>query len=62
MFRQRQPHEKVTPATSIGGACLDVAAKLDKAIRLRDQRDFVALFHGHLGISVRRSGSGDLRT
>ncbi|MER8752004.1 hypothetical protein NKH57_22485 [Mesorhizobium sp. M1050] len=54
MFRQLQPHAKVIPVTSTGGASLDVAGKLGKVPSdFQDQRDYVALFHEHLGISVR---------
>lgn len=54
MFRQLQPHAKVIPVTSTGGASLNVAAKLGKVPSdFQDQRDYVALFHEHLGISVR---------
>ncbi|MBZ9862307.1 hypothetical protein [Mesorhizobium sp. CA12] len=54
MFRQLQPDAKVIPVTSTGGASLDVAAKLGEVPSdFQDQRDYVALFHDHLGISVR---------
>ncbi|OWV86003.1 hypothetical protein B5K08_24210 [Rhizobium leguminosarum bv. trifolii] len=54
MFRQLQPHAKVIPVTSTGGASLDVAAKLGKVPSdFQDQRDYVALFHEHLDISVK---------
>ncbi|MET3524216.1 hypothetical protein [Mesorhizobium abyssinicae] len=54
MFRQLQPHAKVIPVTSTGGASLNVAAKLGKVPSdFQDQRDYVALFHEHLDISVR---------
>ncbi|MER8412898.1 hypothetical protein [Mesorhizobium sp. M0293] len=54
MFRQLQPHAKVIPVTSTGGASLDVAARLGKVPSdFQDQRDYVALFHEHLDISVR---------
>ncbi|MBD9489937.1 hypothetical protein [Ensifer sp. ENS11] len=54
MFRQFQPHAKVIPVTSSGGASLDVAAKLGEVPSdFQTQRDYVALFHEHLDISVR---------
>lgn len=54
MFRQLQPHAKVIPVTSTGGASLDVAAKLGEVPSdFQDQRDYVALFHEHLDISVK---------
>ncbi|MGN6065376.1 hypothetical protein [Brevundimonas diminuta] len=54
LFRRQQPGAKVVPVISTGGAALDVAA----AARTEDRdlvadRDYVALFHRHLGISVR---------
>lgn len=54
MFRQLQPNAKVVPVTSTGGASLDVAARLGHVpYAFQDQRDYVALFHEHLGISVK---------
>ncbi|RWF17883.1 MAG: hypothetical protein EOS64_22280 [Mesorhizobium sp.] len=54
MFRRLQPRAKVIPVTSTGGASLEVAAKLGEVPPdFRDQRDYVALFHEHLDISVK---------
>ncbi|PND18352.1 hypothetical protein CN934_28350 [Ensifer sp. MMN_5] len=54
MFRQLQPHAKVIPVTSTGGASLDVAAKLGEVPSdFQNERDYVALFHEHLDISVK---------
>lgn len=54
MFTQLQPSAKVIPVTSTGGASLDVAAKLGKVPSdFNDQRDYVALFHEYLDISVK---------
>lgn len=54
MFSKLQPSAKVLPVTSTGGAALDVAAKLSNLPPdFGDQRDYVALFHEHLNISVK---------
>ncbi|MGO7731588.1 hypothetical protein [Rhizobium leguminosarum] len=54
MFSKLQPSAKVLPVTSTGGAALDVAAKLSNLPPdFQDQRDYVALFHEHLNISVK---------
>ncbi|MBY5635203.1 hypothetical protein HFO39_10465 [Rhizobium leguminosarum] len=54
MFSKLQPSAKVLPVTSTGGAALDVAAKLSNLLPdFQDQRDYVALFHEHLNISVK---------
>ncbi len=54
MFSQLQPHAKIIPVTSTGGASLDVAAKLGEVpTDFQNERDYVALFHQHLDISVK---------
>jgi len=54
MFKRLQPLAKVIPVTSTGGASLDVAAKLGELPSdFSAQRDYVALFHEHLDISVK---------
>jgi hypothetical protein len=54
LFRQLQPHATIVPVVSTGGAVLEVAARLRTvAPDLTDELDYVALFHRHLGISVR---------
>ncbi len=54
MFTRLQPLAKVIPVTSTGGASLEVAAKLGELPSdFSEQRDYVALFHKHLDISVK---------
>ena len=54
LFRRLQPGAVVAPVVSTGGATLRVAEQLgDIAQDLREDLDYVALFHRHLGISVR---------
>lgn len=54
LFRRLQPDAAVVPVVSTGGATLDVAARVGPLdADLADDRDYVALFHRHLGISVR---------
>lgn len=54
LFRELQPTAAVIPVVSTGGATLDVASYLGKVHSdFKDQLDYVALFHKHLGISVR---------
>ena len=54
LFRNLQPEAKIVPVISTGGAALQIA----KAARCEDRelaedRDYVALLHRQLGISVR---------
>lgn len=54
LFRHYQPNANVVPVLSTGGATLDVGALAGPlAADLLDNLDYVALFHRHLGISVR---------
>ncbi|MDI7923104.1 SLOG domain-containing protein [Ferirhizobium litorale] len=53
MFKKIQPDAKVIPVTSTGGASLEVAARMgDVSSDFLLERDYVALFHEHLDISV----------
>ncbi len=54
MFRHYQPKANVFPIMSTGGAALELANKLSNlAPDLSLDRDYVALFHRHLDISVK---------
>lgn len=54
LFRRFQPGAKVVPVVSTGGASRVVADRLGGvATDLQDDLDYVAVFHRHLGISVR---------
>src|SRR3546814_19073685 len=54
MFRRLQPEAAVIPVISTGGATLDVGAQVESlAPDLTEDRDYVALFHRHLDVSVR---------
>lgn len=54
LFRQYQPDATILPVVSTGGATLEVADRLGSLSQdLADDRDYVALFHRHLGISVK---------
>ena len=55
LFKQLQPNAAVVPVMSTGGAVrrLNLPAKLDQD--LVDDLDYVALFHRHLGISVKEN-------
>lgn len=54
LFQRLQPKAAVVPVISTGGAVLKVAERLRKVDRdLADDLDYVALFHRHLGVSVR---------
>lgn len=54
LFRRMQPNAAVVPVVSTGGAVLKVAERLGAVAQdLCDDLDYVALFHRHLGISVR---------
>jgi len=56
LMRQLQPNAKVLPVVSTGGAVLDVAGRMGTfPSDLGDDLDFVALFHRHLGISVKEN-------
>jgi len=54
MFRRLQPEAAVIPVISTGGATLEVGAQVGSlAPDLTEDRDYVALFHRHLDVSVR---------
>jgi hypothetical protein len=54
MFRRLQPNAVTLPVVSTGGAVLKVADRMPTFDRdLADDLDYVALFHRHLGISVK---------
>lgn len=54
LFRRHQPKAAVVPVISTGGATLEVAARAGALpADLADDLDYVALFHRHLGVSVR---------
>lgn len=54
LFRRLQPTALIVPVASTGGATLDVAAQAGPlSADLSDDFDYVAVFHRHLGISVR---------
>lgn len=54
LFRQFQPYAMIIPVVSTGGAVLEVAERIGEiAPDLRDDLDYVGLFHRHLRISVR---------
>ena len=54
LFRRLHPGAAVIPVVSTGGATLEVASRADAVPGdLYDDLDYVALFHRHLGISVR---------
>jgi hypothetical protein len=54
MFRRLQPEASVIPVVSTGGATLEVGTRIESlATDLMEDRDYVALFHRHLDVSVR---------
>lgn len=54
LFRSLQPNAAIVSVVSTGGAALEVAERVGNIPPdLRDELDYVALFHRHLGISVR---------
>ena len=54
LFSQFQPDAAVVPIISTGGAVLEIAKRVGVIAQdLRDDLDYVGLFHRHLGISVR---------
>jgi hypothetical protein len=54
LFCKRQPSATILPILSTGGAVLSIAERLGTVARdLRDDLDYVSLFHRHLAISVR---------
>ena len=55
LFQSHQSDARVLPVASTGGAALELAAHLDTDYELRNDLDFVALFHRHLGVSTREN-------
>ena len=54
LLQQLQPNVAPLPVISTGGAVLDVAQRMVSVPSdLRDDLDYVALFHRHLGVSVK---------
>ena len=54
LFRKLQPNAAIVPVLSTGGAVLEVGARAGSlSPDLTDERDYVALFHRHIGISVK---------
>lgn len=54
LFRKFQPNAAIVPVLSTGGAVLEVGARTGSlSPDLADERDYVALFHRHIGISVK---------
>ena len=54
LMQQLQPRASVLPIISTGGAVLDIAKRTATSMPdLTDDLDYVALFHRHLGISVK---------
>lgn len=54
LFQQLQPQAIALPVVSTGGAVLKLSERMQKLDRdLCDDLDYVALFHRHLGISVK---------
>ena len=54
LFQKLQPKAEALPIVSTGGATQDVAKRIRAVpIDLIDDLDYVALFHRHLGISVK---------
>jgi hypothetical protein len=56
LLAKLQPNAMLLPVTSTGGAALDVAQRLGKiSADLGEDMDYVALFHRHLGVSVKEN-------
>jgi SLOG cluster3 family len=54
LFRQLQPRAVLVPVISTGGAVLNLAHRVERLPPdLRDDLDYVSLFHRHLNISVK---------
>lgn len=54
LLQQMQPQAKLLPVISTGGAVHDIAQRIGSIPSdLRDDLDYVALFHRHLGVSVK---------
>jgi hypothetical protein len=56
LLQRLQPNATMLPVVSTGGAVHDVAQRLGKTPSdLADDMDYVALFHRHLGVSVKEN-------
>jgi hypothetical protein len=55
LLQQLQPNVVPLPVVSTGGAVLEVAQRMGSGVPsdLRDDLDYIALFHRHLGVSVK---------
>lgn len=54
LLQQMQPQATLLPVISTGGAVHDIAQRIDSIFPdLRDNLDYIALFHRNLGISVK---------
>lgn len=54
LIQQMQPQATLLPVISTGGAAHDIAQRMGNIPSdLRDDLDYVALFHRHLGVSVK---------
>lgn len=54
LFKELQPNATIVPVVSTGGAALEVAARVGSLPSdLEEERDYVALFHRYLDISVK---------
>jgi len=54
LLQQLQPNARLLPIVSTGGAAVEIGTRaLSVPPDLRDDLDYVAVFHRHLGISVR---------
>ncbi len=54
LLKKLQPKATLLPVISTGGAVIDIAKRMDKVpIDLSEDLDYVALFHRHLGVSVK---------
>jgi hypothetical protein len=53
LFRKMQPEAAIIPVVSTGGAVLKIAERVQVTTDLKNDLDYVALFHRHLSISVR---------
>lgn len=54
LFREMQPKAAIIPVVSTGGAALTVAERVGQvSVDLKNDLDYIALFHRHLGVSVR---------
>ena len=56
LLQQLQPKALMLPVLSTGGAVCDIEKRMDNVPSdLRDELDYVALFHRHLGVSVKEN-------